>query len=143
MQEEAAIAITMTSMAVLVGWLVWVVSNSRRRTNELNVITEFHNRLLDKLGSAKDLEEFLATEGGQKLLGSLDRELPETGNRTLRALQTGVIVTMAGLAMLILGAVYPHDQGFVAIGVIALAAGFGFIISSILSYKFGDRLAGR
>src|SRR5829696_1905920 len=73
MADLAPVLIVMTIFATM-GWIVHVFVDGRRRRERLKVFTEFHSRLIDRMGSAKEFAEFLQTTGGQNFLDTLSLE---------------------------------------------------------------------
>ncbi len=131
----------------LVGYIVHVVVDGGRRRQRLKLVTEFHSRLLDRIGSANEFGEFLKTGGGSKFLESLTVEGSGRGSsidvsvRILWATQIGVVSLALGVGLLILGGVYRFDgPGFSVLGAITLSLGIGFLLSAVLSYRLSKSL---
>lgn len=124
-----------------VSFMVWVVVNGRRRARTVQAMTEFHNRLLDKLGSAKDFADFLQSEGGSRFLQSLSTERVNPNQRILSSIQTGTVLGMLGLGLLMLGWTYGERfDVFVVLGTVGLMLGLGFLISSGVAYRLSRTL---
>ncbi len=120
------------SMVVL---LVWFGHRSRER--ESGNRAETQKRFLDKFGSGSELADFLGTDNGQRFLDQLgqhrirrsaflDRFLDPRA-RAVRMIVPGIVLTLVGLAMLVLTAA---GEELLAPGVIILAVGTGILISS-------------
>ncbi len=125
----------------MVGWIVYVIVEGRRRRERLKVFTEFHTRLLDRIGSAKEFGEFLQTDGGVKFLDSLSVEPSRPAERIIRAMQVGVVLLALGVALLILGRVFAYDaEGFIVSGAIFFALGIGFLLSTATSYYLSRKM---
>jgi hypothetical protein len=58
------------------------------------------------------------------------------------SVQLGVVISIAGLGMLLLSLVFDKDssQGLLALGTIALCLGIGFIASAAVALKLSRRL---
>ena len=52
------------AILALPAWTVMIVVDAIRRHRQLRLATEFHARLLERIGSVKELAEFLGSEGG-------------------------------------------------------------------------------
>jgi hypothetical protein len=91
------------AMLATIAWVIYVVVDGFRRRQQLRLATDFHGRLLDRIGSAKEFGEFLNTNGGTKFLDALSLE-KEGGpaNRILRAIQAGLVCTALGIGLFIL-----------------------------------------
>ena len=98
MADLAPVLIVMTIFATM-GWIVHVFVDGRRRRERLKVFTEFHSRLIDRMGSAKEFAEFLQTTGGQNFLDTLSLERGHPADRIAKAVQIGIILTSVGLAL--------------------------------------------
>lgn len=119
---------------IMIGWVVWV--SAQRRQAKVRAQTELNNRLLERFGSAAEFVEFLQTEEGRRFLGSLSMENLSPVQRILRSVQTGVILSIAGLGGLLLARVSGLDgKAFIIIGTTALALGIGFLVSAAVSYR--------
>lgn len=126
-------------------YIAWVLGNASQRRQRVKLLTEFHARLLDKLGSAKDFGEFMQTEGGARLMAGFAAEPAPAGGpqeRILRAAQIGVVLFCLGGGLLVYVFLTPGvgGQGFTAIGTIALSLGVGFTVSAAASYRLAGML---
>ena len=45
----------------LIAWIVFVIANGRRRRAQLKVLSEFHSKILEKLGSAAEFGALVLT----------------------------------------------------------------------------------
>jgi hypothetical protein len=125
----------------LVAWIVFVFVDGKRRRDHLKATSEFHTKILDKMGSTAELGSFLETDGGRQLMKSLTVEGPSTKTRILGSTQTGIVCTCIGLAMLILGGIFYYlRDGLWVMGGIVTACGVGFIASTIASYRLSKAL---
>jgi len=128
-----------------VAWIVWVVSNARRRKEIAKIQADMQARLLDKLSASQDLTEFLKTDAGQHLLDSAATETSSPHQRILGSVQAGLILTLLGIAMFIIsrtGVVtvtldnVEHASAPLTIfGTICGSVGVGFLISAAISYS--------
>jgi hypothetical protein len=125
----------------LIGFLVWVVMNSRRQRAQIKATADFNAALLNRITSFKDFSEFLQTDHGAKFMDSLTAERASSGprDRVLRTTQVGVIVTTLGLALLFMAWHLRSDDAIFIAGV-TLALGLGFLISSGVSYWLAQSL---
>ena len=141
--------IIVPSLFFMIGYVVWVLANTWSRRSRLKLVTEFHSKLLDKLGSVKDFGEFVQTEAGARFMADLGAEPASIGGpheRILRAVQLGTVLVCLGLGFLAISffwSPFAHEEGqnaFAALGVIAFSLGVGFIVSAVASYKLSGRL---
>lgn len=141
MSETVGIMFVMT---VIVGGLVWLIRtffNNLYHKRELAVMAKFHDKLFDKLNDPSDVRALLESSASERLFQSLSRERsPNVHRKVLFGLQAGIVLAMAGLAFLVLGWMYHFDDdGFTILGVLALATGMGFLLSSALSYYLSQK----
>jgi hypothetical protein len=122
----------------MIAFIVWTVVTGWQRQQQVKRMAEFNGRLVERLGSVKDLAEFLQTDGGSKMLNSFTIERASTSvrERVLRGSAIGVVCIALSVGLLILGAHYAYEdhEGFTIMGVIALSLGLGFAASSAVSY---------
>jgi hypothetical protein len=117
----------------MIAFIVKTVADGRRRREHLKTITEFHNRLLDKLGSVGDFAQFLQTEGGTRFLDTLSSERGSSGPRDRSC------ATLAGIILLALGGArgvwldVAMRPGAFILGD-CLSLGVGFLLSSAASF---------
>jgi hypothetical protein len=125
----------------LIAWIVFVIADGRRRREQLKVTSEFHTKILEKMGSTAEFGAFLDTEGGKRFMKSLTVEGPSAKSRMLGATQTGIVSTSIGVAMLILGGIFYYlRDGLWVMGGIITACGVGFIVSTLVSYRLSKAL---
>ena len=86
-----------TSFFALIGWIVFVFVDGRRRREQLKVMTDFHTRALDKMGSTADFGNFLETDGGKRFLKSLTIEGLGPRQRIVRSTERGILCLVIGI----------------------------------------------
>lgn len=135
MDDLAPVLVVATIFGTM-GWVVQVIVDGYRRRERLKVFTEFHSRLIDRMGSAKEFGEFLQTAGGQHFLDSLSIERGHPLDRISRGVQLGVVLTVVGVALFFVNgqvAVEVHG-GYMVFSTVILALGVGFLLSSLTSF---------
>src|ERR1700681_3762783 len=77
----------------MVGFIIWVLATSWQRRLRLKLTTEFNSKLLDRIGSIKDFNEFLQTESGARFMDGLtiERQISRPQDGILRASQIGIV----------------------------------------------------
>jgi hypothetical protein len=118
----------------LTAWLVFVIVDGYRRRQQLRAATELQQRVLDRIGSAKEFAEFLATDAGARFLDaiSVDRRIVEAG--ILRTLQFGIVALVLGIVLLIMASQTP-SAGAAALAVITSALGAGLLLACVVSHR--------
>ena len=151
---DLMVAINMSVFFGMVAFVVWIVMSSWQRRQQLKNMTEFNTRLVDRIGSIKDFGEFLQTEGGAKFMDTMTvgRDSIGSRDRILRATQIGIILVVLGAGLLLVSdhpifkaidqdiSLTARDNFWIA-GIIVLALGVGFLISSAASYYLGKNLS--
>ena len=129
-------------------WMVYLILEFFRRRHQFRVVSELHTKLLDRMGSAGELTEFLSTQGGERLLASLTTERTSIGPhaKILRAVQAGIVLLVLGLGLLGYGAIHApalQREAANALGffdTIVLSLGVGLLLSSLASYRLSKRM---
>lgn len=136
MADRIPVMLTLMALFTALGWVVWVLVNGFKSRHAIRAMTEFHNRLLDKMGSAKEFADFLQSEAGRRFLQSVTLDKVNPNQRILSGIQTGLVFAFLGLGLLFLGWEFEFDEhSFTVMGTLALALGGGFLVSSIVSYR--------
>jgi hypothetical protein len=135
---------------VLVGFMTRAIVESRRSRERTKLLSEVHNRLIERMGSAKEFGELLSTQGGAKFMESLGTEplaAPATPlDRALRAQQTALIASAVGVGLLLVSwtfAITEESQAVCgALGVLtalALSGGIGSWLSARTTLRLSQR----
>jgi hypothetical protein len=142
----------MAAFVVVVGLLVWVIRaviDHRRWLRLSRVQTEVHTKLMDRLTSNDDLLAYIQSPAGRRFLEStpiaLEGETRPTAaplGRILWSLQAGIVLVALGIGFwLTQNRVMPEvADGFYVLGMVAMALGFGFALSSVAAYVISTRL---
>jgi hypothetical protein len=129
----------------LVGFIVYTIVEGFRRRSQAKTVTEFHGRLLDRIGSAKEFGDFFASEAGRRFMDSLSAT--DTGSphmRILKSLQLGLVLLALGIGLFIL-----TDQrtfsieatdGLVVTATVTAAIGAGLVVSTLITYLLSWRM---
>lgn len=122
------------------------IVDARRSRERLRLLADVHNRLIDRIGSAREFGELLSTEGGAKFVASLGAEPASTAlplDRVIRAQQNGAIMSALGAGALLVSWTFAtSDEGqavFGSLGVLTLSAGIGSWLSSRAALRLSQR----
>ena len=121
----------MIAIPSMFAWIAWAILSTIRRYKIAKLQAEVQTKLLDKVGSGQDLLAYAQTEVGKELLQSLRVERISPYGRILGALQAGIVLVLFGIALLMF---HNRDQGFLLVGALTTALGFGFVLSAVASY---------
>jgi hypothetical protein len=141
--------VVVPSFFVTIGYVVWVWVNASQRKQRLKLMTEFHGKLIDRLGSFKDFSEFLHTPAGTRFMQDLASDPASVGSpqdRILRAAQFSAVLICLGIGLLLISVFWSPSAPargqsvFATIGAIALSLGIGFAVSAVASYRLAGVL---
>lgn len=139
----------LTLIALAFGWLIRTVIEHRRWTRLSRVQAEVHNKLLDRLTSNDELLAYIQTSAGRRFLesaplqiDSVSRPVGAPVGRILWSAQLGLVVAAAGIGLQYVSGSVDKNAGqpLLALGVVALCVGAGFVLSSVVSYVISRRL---
>ena len=128
-------------------WVAYLIVSAIRARQQVRLSTEFHAKLLERIGSARELGELLNTEGGRNLLETLvvDRT-PAPHQRILRAAQSGTVLVTVGIGILVALMFAVRDwpkgvgSGIFVVATVVVATGAGLLLSAIVSHSISKRL---
>jgi hypothetical protein len=137
--------IVLVSALIMIGWVVYVLVDGARRRQQLKVLTEFHSKLLDRIGTAREFGDFFNSDAGSRFLETLSsRESGAPHIRILRSMQAGVVLLTLGIALFLLVTVRSFSteavDGFVVFATAATAIGAALLISTAASYVLSKRM---
>jgi hypothetical protein len=136
--------IIVPSALLMTAYVFYVIANAFIRRQQLKSTTDFQTKLLERMGNMGEFSQFLNTEGGQKLLGTVASDGGFAHQRVLRALQSGIVMMCLGLGIfLYLGNVNTARDTYEAMGfvaTVATAVGAGLLISGYVSLKLSRRM---
>ena len=84
----------------MIAWIVFVIVDGNRRKERLKVFTDFHSKLIDRMGSSTEFATFLQSDGGRRFLDSLSVEKGHPANRILNAVQAGLVLAALGVGFI-------------------------------------------
>ncbi len=137
-------------LAVLI-WLIRILLENRRWSRVFRMQTEVHSKLLERFANSEDLLHYMESESGKRFLEAAaipvgygrDQRLPGGLARVLGPLQTGIVLTLLGVGLLLLQRsrrLEDVSAGLLVLGTVALMPGIGFIISALISWRISAQL---
>ncbi len=126
----------------MIAWIVYVIVDGNRRKERLKVFTDFHGKLMERMGSAREFADFLQTDGGQRFLETMTLDRDHPALRILRAGQTGLVLMCLGAGTFAASnfARWDSEGSFMVVGLMLMTAGFGFALSAASSYILSKKL---
>jgi hypothetical protein len=140
---------------IIVSALLWIfrtLLENRRWNRTVNLQTEAHNKLLDRLGTGDALLTYMQSDAGKRFLEaaplpvSFQPAPPASTSpiaRLLTPLQIGIVMALAGVAMLWARGYFKEEEPiafFGTLGILVLMIGVGFIISAGASWALARHL---
>jgi hypothetical protein len=110
--------------------------SSVRRWRTAQAQAQVQLRLLDRFGSSQELLAYMQTSDGKRFLESAFIEHGNAFGRILTGLQTGIVLTVVGVAMLFLRGRMWDGEGFLFFGTLLLSVGIGCLIAAGAAYLF-------
>jgi hypothetical protein len=135
MQEIAPLLVLFVTMAATI-LIIRMVQENGKSKRQAEAQLQLHTRLIDKIGSSRELLDYLASDAGKKFLtpATVQKSLPF--KRILAAAQAGVVLTFVGLACWLVKDAFDQDamRGVMFLGSISFALGLGFLCSAVLAH---------
>lgn len=126
----------------LIGFLLWIALTAWERRRRLQLMSDFHMRLLDRLGSLKEFSDFVRTEEGQALmkLVTTDPQAEASRSGIIRALQIGVVLLSLTVGLFAVGRAVLVDEGqsrqlFDALSILSLSLAVGSLASGLVAAR--------
>jgi hypothetical protein len=131
--------VVFVGMFLFWGWVVYIILEWRKIKHK----NQLQNKIIDKLNTVPELNEFLQTDGGNRFLNFLTIESYSPKEKLLSSITKGIILIMLGVAFFSLDPLFPtvteDARVFSALGLISSALGIGFLVSSFISYLLSKK----
>ncbi len=115
----------------------WARSRRDRQVNELQA------KVLDKLGSASEVMQFVSTESFQQIAAGSVGDNVGAASRVLNTLQNGMVTLCLGAGMLLIAPLANLEgegrTALLVVGGLVLAVGIGLAVSAAWSYALLKR----
>jgi hypothetical protein len=117
-------------------WVVWAILEWRKMRHK----SQLQSKIVDKFQSVQEFNEFLQSEQGNKFLNFLKFNGLAPKEKLLSSLSKGVILITLGIALILVGQIFPEEMKyFIAFGIVFVALGSGFLISTFISYTLSKK----
>ncbi len=142
MEGLAIFAVFALAASVLI-WLVRTIIDHRRWSRVSKVQAEVHNKLMDRFTANDDLLAYIQTPAGKRFLESaplaLDggpRAVSAPIGRILWSVQVGLVLAAAGVGLQVVSSSIEKtvSQPLLAMGILGVWIGGGFVLSAVVSY---------
>lgn len=141
--SDIAPALVGITLFLVIGWIIRIVSDNRRRQALARTQAELHAKLLEKFGTADEALRYLGSDAGQRLLDSAALERANPLQRILGSVQAGILLAAVGFGLLLVRGFVSGEavEGLLVLGTLVLVLGLGFLASAgaawALSRRFG------
>ncbi|HKE84891.1 MAG TPA: hypothetical protein VKB50_14115 [Vicinamibacterales bacterium] len=137
--------IIVPSAFFMTGFIVYTIAEAFRRRSQARMVTEFHTRLLDRIGSAKEFGEFFASDAGRRFMDSLSStETVSPQLRILRSVQTGLVMLALGIGLFVLTIERQFSieatDGLTVTATVTAAIGAGLVLSTAITYGLSRQM---
>lgn len=134
--ENFMIMFNLSVMFVFFGFLIksWYEWRRIKLKNQLN------HKLLDKFGATEELSRFLETNGGKGFLDAMTIQSLNPMEKIFSSITKGIFLFCLGIGFFLVGFVVAEEtQVFNAFGIMGVALGVGYMISTYISYNLSKK----
>jgi len=123
-------------MFALIGWLIWSILEWFRMRNK----SQLQNKILEKFTTVQEFNDFIQSEEGNKFLKFISYNGFAPRQKILSSLSRGIIISFIGVSLILIGQIFPGEMKyFLAFGIIFIALGLGFLVSTFISYTLSKK----
>ena len=134
--EDITIIIVMPVMIAFWAWVVWIILEWRK----VNHKSKLQHKIVDKFSTVKEFNDFLQSQEGNKFLNFLRFSGLAPKEKILSSLSKGIIFFFLGIGLIVLGKLFTDEMKyFCAFGIVIIALGIGFLVSTYISYKLSHK----
>jgi hypothetical protein len=107
---------------------------------KLRYKNKMYQGLMEKFSSSQEFTEFVNTQGGNDFINTFPIEEPEIKEKLLSSINRGIITTIVGASLILIGFVYKeYAMEFSIFGIAVTALGLGFLISAGISLRISRK----
>jgi hypothetical protein len=129
---DVMVLIAVAGQFCLVGLIIFIVAHRLEQKAALRAQLEL--KLIERFSNAKELEEFLSTDAGRRLLDGHRRYGGSQLGKIVGAIQGGIVLLVLGLGMMGLAAFLGHKEPF-GVGILMFALGSGFLVAAAVARR--------
>jgi hypothetical protein len=137
------------TLVLTLTWLIRYFVSHRRWLRAVQIQSDLHGRVMQRLGSSDELLTYVQSAAGRQLLHPPSApEAPAAASpaapfgRILWAIQSALVLASGGAGLLIIKPYVMEEvaQMLLVLGVLAIALGVGFGLAAGASYMLAERL---
>jgi hypothetical protein len=135
--SENTVLIAVLPLTILFwAWVVWAILDWRKTRHK----SQLQNKIVDKFQSVQEFNDFLQSQEGSKFLSFMKFNGLAPKEKLLSSLSKGVILVTLGIALILVGQIFTEEMKyFIAFGIVFIALGAGFLISTFISYTLSKK----
>ena len=134
--DEIVLMTVLPITIVFWAWVVWVILEWRKMRNK----SKLQSKIVDKFSTAQELSDFLQSQEGSRFLNFLRFNGRAPREKILSSLSKGIILSFLGIAIIVIGSLFAEEMRyFIAFGIVLIAIGVGFLVSTKISYNLSKK----
>jgi vacuolar-type H+-ATPase subunit I/STV1 len=134
--EEMTLIMVLPLTILFWAWVVWAILEWRKMRHK----SQLQNKIVDKFQSVQEFNDFLQSKEGSKFMNFMKFNGLAPKEKLLSSLSKGVILVTLGIALILVGQIFPDEMKyFIAFGIVFIALGVGFLISTFISYTLSKK----
>jgi len=95
---------------------------------------------LEKFTTVQEFNDFIQSKEGNKFLNFLSFNASTPRQKILSSLSKGVIISFVGISIILIGQIFTGESKyFLAVGIVSIALGVGFLVSTFISYTLSKK----
>ncbi len=123
-------------MFAFMGWLIWTILEWFRMRHK----SQLQNKILERFTTVQELNDFIQSEEGNKFLKLFSSNGSAPRQKILSSLSRGIIISFIGVSLILVGQIFSIEMKyFLASGVVLIALGLGFLVSTFISYTLSKK----
>jgi hypothetical protein len=135
MLVELIVGISLVGSFVMIIVVIW--GEFKRKEAKLQHQAELARRLVERFGSAEELNAFFQTEAGRRLLDVSPKGPSNPKHRIIGSVEGGIIVGLMGLGFLYVAV--KHEREAIWAAMFFLGLGAGLLVSAYAGYRLSKR----
>lgn len=123
-------------MFAFMAWLIWVILEWFRIRHR----SQLQNKILEKFTTVQEFNDFIQSKEGNKFLKFVSYNGLAPRQKILSSLSRGIIISFIGVSLILIGQIFTEEMKyFLAFGIIIIALGLGFLVSTFISYTLSKK----
>jgi hypothetical protein len=134
--EDVALIAILPLTIIFWAWVVWAILEWRKMRHK----SQLQNKIVEKFTNVQDFNDFIQSKEGNKFLNFLRFNGLAPKQKILSSLSKGVIISFIGISLVLIGRIFPDEMRyFLAFGIVFIALGVGFLVSTFISYTLSKK----